>query len=69
MLRIQGFRLFQGLTPNLHRLAGNRKHQIDIDIFKAAVPCKAITIQKFLSGMNPSQTAEKSVVQGLSADA
>ena len=69
MLRSQVCRLSQSPSPAFHRLAGDGRDQIHIDICKAFFPGHLVCFQEILPGMDAAQHSQLPIIHGLGSDA
>ena len=67
MLSAQGQGLIQGAVPDVHRLARDRKHQIDVDVLEAGLSQNVITTEHHVAAVDTPQPVQQRLIERLHA--
>ena len=65
MFRCKGDGPLQGVLPDIHGMTRNSKHQIHVNVVKAAGPCHLVVADKILCGMNSAQSLQTVLIKRL----
>ena len=52
MGRFKGDDFVEGVVPRFHSLIGKCENQVDVDVLKTTFAGKAVTLEKFVNGMD-----------------